>query len=244
MKFLTTLTICLLIPTMSQSIQAEEVKLTTADHQNVFGTFTAAKANNDKIVLLFHQARSNRHEYDTVAPVINKAGFDTLRIDQRSGGPMWGEENQTVKAAGKSTEYAEAYPDLQAAVDWAVSKKYKKIITVGSSYTAALNFHLAKRNSDHITAMASFSPGEYLGKNLSVAEAARGLKLPVYVTSGSQSDELKRADDILKNANIKQLTRHRPQAGVHGASTLRKDRNPKGCQENLADFMAFLESVK
>ncbi len=243
MKFLITFTICLLIPAMSQSIRAEEVELTTSDHQKVFGTFTAAKANNDKIVLLFHQARSNRHEYDTVAPLIIDAGYDTLRIDQRSGGPMWGEENQTVKAAGKSTEYAEAYPDLQAAVDWAVSKKYKTIITVGSSYTAALNFHLAKRNREHIAAIACFSPGEYLGEDMSVAEAARGLKLPVYVTSGSQSDELKRADDILKNAQIKQLTRHRPKTGVHGVSTLRKDRNPKGYQENLAHFMQFLRSL-
>ncbi len=243
MSVSTMLSACFLLFAMTLSINAEEIKLTATDGKPIFGTFTAAKASNDKIVLLFHQARSNRHEYDTVAPVINKAGFDTLAIDQRSGGPMWGEVNQTVEAAGKSTEYAEAYPDLQAAVDWAVSKKYKTIITVGSSYTAALNFHLAKKNSDHITAMASFSPGEYLGKDLSVAKAARGLKLPVYVTSGSQSDELQRADDILKNANIKQLTRHRPKTGVHGASTLRKDRNPKGYQENLTHFMQFLNSL-
>jgi len=243
MSISTMLSACFLLFAMTVTLDAKEIKLTATDGKPIFGTFTAAKANNNKIVLLFHQARSNRHEYDTVAPVINKAGFDVLRIDQRSGGPMWGEENQTVNAAGKSTEYAETFPDLQAAVDWAVSKKYKTIITVGSSYSAALNFHLAKRNSDHITAMASFSPGEYLGRGWSVAKAAKGLKMPVYVTSGSQNDELKRADDILKNANIKQLTRHHPKVGVHGASTLRKDRNPKGYQENLAHFMKFLNSL-
>ncbi len=233
----------LLVIAMTVTAKAEEMKLTATDGKPIWGTFTAAKPNNDKIVILFHQARSNRHEYDPVVPVINKAGYDTLRIDQRSGGTMWGKENQTVKAAGRSTEYVEAYPDLQAAVDWAVSKKYKNIITVGSSYSAALNFHLAKRNSDHITAIACFSPGEYLGRDWSVAKAAIGLKIPVYVTSGSQSDELQRLDDIVNHANIQHLTRHRAKMGVHGASTLRKDRNPGGYQENLAHFMKFLESL-
>ena len=225
------------------------LKLKAADGNAVFATFTAAAPANDKIVLLFHQARSNRHEYDTIIAEINKAGFDTLATDQRSGGPMWDEQNLTVKANGKSTEYPDAFPDLQASVDWAVTKqdgkpKYKTIVTVGSSYSAALNFILAKKNGNKITAFASFSPGEYLGRKWSVAASAKGLEMPVYVTSGSDADELQRADDILKNAGLKKLTRHKPTTGVHGASTLRKDRNPKGYEENLKHFLAFLKSVK
>lgn len=223
---------------------AEVVKLSTSDNKSVFGSLNKAKEKNDKIVLLFHQARSNRHEYDPIFPLINKEGFDTLAIDQRSGGRMWGKENLTVKANGKSTDYASALPDLQAAVDWAVKRKYKTIITVGSSYTAALNFVLAKQNSNKISAIASFSPGEYLGKKWSVAKEAKGLTMPVYVTSGSAKKEIQMANDILKNAQLKQLTRHKPSSGVHGASTLREKRNPKGYKANREDFMKFLKLQK
>ncbi len=244
MTFARCFTAGLLILVAMTSSNAEELKLTAHDGKIVFATFSKASAGNDKIVLLFHQARSNRHEYDPIVPPINQAGFDTLAIDQRSGGSMWGKENQTVKVAGKSTDYVRAFADLQAAVDWAVAKNYKTIVTVGSSYSAALNFFLAKRNSDKITAMASFSPGEYLSGKWRVAKAANGLQMPVYVTSGADAKELQRVDDILKHAKVKQLTRHKPTAGVHGASTLRKDRNSKGYQANLTHFLTFLKSLK
>ena len=236
--------LCLLSLLVPLNACASDVKLKTSDGRVVYGDFKQAKPNNDRIVLLFHQARSNRHEYDPIAPAINKIGFDTLAIDQRSGGNMWGETNQTVAAAGNSTGYTEAFPDLQAAVDWAVAKKYKTIVTVGSSYSSALNFFLAKKNADKITAMASFSPGEYLGGGeWTVANAAKGLKMAVYVTSASSDQERASVDAIVSEAGIKRLTRAKPTSGVHGASTMRRDRNPRGYQENLAHFIAFLKSL-
>ncbi len=241
-----TLTTFVLLLTITLSANAQDLKLTTSDNKIVFGICNPAqsKRKSDKIVILFHQARSNQNEYDPIYRLINKEGFDTLTIDQRSGGKMWKHHNRTVVRNGKSTDYASALPDLQAAVDWAVNKKYKTIITVGSSYTAALNFVLAKQNSDKISAIASFSPGEYLGRSWTVSNEAKGLTMPVYVTSGSAKQEIQSADGILNKANLKNLTRHKPSHGVHGASTLREDRNPRGYKENLAHFLKFLKSVK
>lgn len=217
------------------------VTLTAADDVKVFGTLSTAKEDNDRIILLFHQARSNRHEYDPIAPQLNELGFDTLAIDQRSGGTMWEHDNETVKALGDSTEYLYALPDLQAAVDWAVEKNYKTIVTVGSSYSAALSFILAKSNADELTAIASFSPGEYLGKPDLVKDAAAEVKLPVYVTAGAEEDEQSRVDEVLSRTDADKIVRHKPTAGVHGASTLREDKNEAGAAENFAEFKAFLE---
>ena len=48
------------------------------------------------VILLFHQAGSNRGEYAEIAPRLNELGFHALAIDQRSGGKRWGFENETV----------------------------------------------------------------------------------------------------------------------------------------------------
>ncbi len=138
-----------LVATMSATVYASatEITFSAADGQRVFATYTRAKTPTKKVVLLFHQASSNRHEYDPIAPELNAAGFDTLAIDQRSGGKKWGHSNKTVDAMGHSASYSEAYPDLQGALTWAIDQKYTTIISVGSSYSASLNLILASENA-------------------------------------------------------------------------------------------------
>ena len=156
---------------------------------------------------------------------------------------MWEHDNQTVQEIGESQQYLYALPDLQAAVDWAVQQEYKTIITVGSSYSAALNFILAPANADSLTAIVSFSPGEYLGSPNLVKDAAADIKLPVYVTAGSDAKEQSQVDEVLSKTKSDKITRHKPGVGVHGASTLRDDRNPDGAIANLSDFRKFLKST-
>ncbi len=224
--------------------RGEEITVQAKDGQKVFGTYMQAKATNDRVILLYHQAKSNRHEYAPITPELNKLGFDTLAIDQRSGGEMWGHTNETVKARGQSTSYVEAYPDLQASVDWAVNKKYKTIVCVGSSYSAALNFLLAKDNDGKLTAIASFSPGEYLGKKDLVKDAAKQVKIPVYVTAGSTKEEEARVDEVLSKMESKEkVVCHKAGHGVHGASTLREDKNKEGAKENFDQFKKFLQKI-
>lgn len=220
-----------------------EITFSAADGEPVFATHARAKTPTKKIVLLFHQAGSNRHEYDPIAPELNAAGFDTLAVDQRSGGRKWGHPNKTVDAMGHSASYSQAYPDLQGALTWAIDQKYTTIIAVGSSYSASLNVVLASENPRRLTAGASFSPGEYFPDKDRIKNAASKVRIPYYVTAGTQANEEGRVDEVLslvKSANVK---RFRADFGVHGASTLRADANPNRYRKNLEHFMVFLNTV-
>ncbi|MDH3670673.1 MAG: alpha/beta hydrolase [Gammaproteobacteria bacterium] len=220
-----------------------EIAFSAADGARVFATHARAKTPTKKIVLLFHQAGSNRHEYDPITPELNEAGFDTLAVDQRSGGRKWGHPNKTVDAMGHSASYAQAYPDLQGALTWAIDQRYTAIIAVGSSYSASLNFLLASENPHRLTAGASFSPGEYFPDKDRVKRAASKVKIPYYVTAGAHASEEQRVGEVLSLVNSANVKRYRANSGVHGASTLRADVNPNGYRKNLEHFKEFLTTV-
>ena len=220
-----------------------EIAFSAADGERVFATHARAKTPSKKIVLLFHQAGSNRHEYDPITPELNAAGFDTLAVDQRSGGRKWGYPNKTVDAMGYSASYSQAYPDLRGALTWAIDQRYTTIISVGSSYSASLNFVLASENPHRLTAGASFSPGEYFPDKDRIKDAVSKVKIPYYVTASAQANEEERVDEVLSLVSSASVKRYRANSGVHGASTLRADANPNGYRKNLEHFMVFLSTV-
>lgn len=228
--------------TKPTAIAGKNITFKVADGEVVYGTITRAKPDNHRILLLFHQAGANRHEYDPLISDFNAAGFDTLAIDQRAGGERWGFANKTVAQRGVSATYHQAYPDLEGALYWAQQEDYKIIITVGSSYSAALNVILAKEHPKDITAIATFSPGEYLDDADAIKKAAAQVRLPFYVTAEPNLGE-QRVDEVLRNFKGDNLTRYQPKAGVHGASTLVRERNPKGYRENREQFMSFLKTT-
>jgi hypothetical protein len=59
----------------------QSVTLTAQDGTKVFGTYYPAPNVSAPIILLFHQAGSNRWEYTPIAPVLNSANFSSLAID-------------------------------------------------------------------------------------------------------------------------------------------------------------------
>ena len=102
------------------------------------------------------------------------------------------------------------------------------------------------RNEDVIehAGILAFSPGEYLAGASSVRSAAAQLSIPIFVTSAKESGEVAQAKAILDAAAARQKVQFVPNiAGVHGSSTLRSDRNPKGADENWAAVKAFLASL-
>jgi dienelactone hydrolase len=144
----------------------------------------------ETLILLFHQAGSNRGEYATIGPALATLGFNALAIDQRSGGNAWGRTNETVKRLGKSTGYDEALLDLEAALQWAESSgQTGSIIVWGSSYSAALVFLLAAEHRNEIKAILAFSPGEYLRGSATVRKAAAQVSIPIFVTSAKDPKE-------------------------------------------------------
>ncbi len=224
----------------SHAEQSGDLTLIKAsDNTRVYAHYYRAMNNNDKIALLFHQAGSNSMEYEPVLSAFHLAGFDTLAVDQRSGGERWGIENMTVRNLGASTEYTEAYPDLEAALNYAVKRKYKNILLIGSSYSASLAIVLASKNPDKVTAVAAFSPGEYFADKDLIKTAASILQVPLYITGAG--NEIRRVEEVIVRAGDNDVTYYHPAYSVHGASTLRNDKNPEGYKANQENFSQFLK---
>jgi alpha-beta hydrolase superfamily lysophospholipase len=231
--------IALLLPVLA--FAAEPVTLHSADQVQIFGTLSTSRPHNDKVLLLFHQARASRHEYDSLIAGFNQLGYDTLAIDQRFGGDLFGGHNQTVNALGKSADYLDAVPDLDAALAWARGQRYGKIVAVGSSYSSALVILLAAKHPPGLTAIASFSPGEYFDDKNLMKHAAAKVTVPFYITT--DPDEAANVVEVLNKAHGNNIVQYQPAAGVHGASTLVAARDPKGFAANLKSFEQFLIRV-
>ena len=226
-------------------VAMENVSFAASDQVEVFADYYSAGTKTKPLLLLFHQAGSNRAEYEQIAPTLVALGFNAVAIDQRSGGEMWGRDNETVRHLYKSSSYYEALRDLEAALKWAESSGHSGPIAVwGSSYSAALVFVLAAMHPREINALLTFSPGEYLDGPSDVRNAAARLSLPVFVTSAKSKDEIDAARTILKATTSSEKTQFVPRVeGVHGSSTLRRDRNPRGADENWAAVKKFLMQV-
>jgi dienelactone hydrolase len=220
----------------------DAISFAASDRVQVFADYYSAGSKAKPLILLFHQAGSNRREYATIGPRLVTLGFNALAIDQRSGGDAWGRANETVKRLGKSTDYSEALPDLEAALQWAKSSGHAgQILVWGSSYSAALVFLLAAKHRREIKAILAFSPGEYLRGTATVRKAAAQVSIPIFVTSAKDPKEIAVAKSILEVSPSAEKTQFVPQiAGVHGSSTLREDQNPAGVEENWAAVKQFL----
>jgi dienelactone hydrolase len=221
---------------------AEPVTLKSADDVKIYGEYY--KAEHPKaLILLFHQAGSNRAEYATIAPRLVKEGYSALAIDQRSGGKLFGHPNETVTHLGHSAEYLAAEKDLEAALAWAGAQQLPVAIW-GSSYSSSLVFLVAGKHPSEVKAVLSFSPGEYLGTPNMVQTAAAKVSAPLYVTSAKDDDEIAAAKAIVGATASKSKTQFIPKiGGVHGSSTLRDDRNAKGSAENWTAVLGFLKTV-
>nr|WP_255569001.1 alpha/beta hydrolase [Neoroseomonas alba] len=228
--------------TAQEARAATEVTLQAADGVRVFGTHLAAEGRPRGTVLLFHMAGSNRGEYATIAPELAHRGFDSLAIDQRSGGPAWGRRNETVAALGHATDFAAALPDLDIAFTWAAARPGRGPVLIwGSSYSAALVFLLAARRPG-VAAMLAFSPGEYL-QGVSVRDAAARVTCPAFVTSSSDAPEIAAATQLVAALRGTPRRQYRPAIGQHGSQTLRSDRNPRGAAAGWEAVGAFLDEV-
>ena len=225
---------------------SEPVTLTASDGVKVYGDFYPAARESAPYILLFHQAGSNRAEYAPIAPRLVKLGFNCLAIDQRSGGDMFGQTNETVAHIGHNGDYLDALKDMEAALAWARARNHDaKVLVWGSSYSASLVFLLTEKHPEGIAGILSFSPGEYFADKNAVHGAASHVSIPIFVTSAKDPEEIDAAKSILAASPSKQKTQLIPRvAGVHGSSTLREDRDSKGADENWKAVDEFLATFR
>lgn len=220
----------------------QPVTLQADDGVKVFGNYYPAQ-DAKALILLFHQASSNKSEYATIAPRLVDAGYSALAIDQRSGGNMFGGRNRTVAELGRSAGYVDSKRDLAAALAWAEDKQLP-VVLWGSSYSASLLFLVAAESDAKVAGLMAFSPGEYFDGEDIVGRAAAKVTVPVFVTSAEDSEEIAAARAIFDAVASPRKTQFIPTSGgAHGSSTLISARNPRGAEENWRAALAFLEST-
>jgi alpha-beta hydrolase superfamily lysophospholipase len=155
------------------------VKFITDDNVWVYAdVYTVAKGKRAPIVLLFHQAGSNgRGEYAYHIPKLTEQGYNVLVVDQRTGGNQFGRSNRTVEGeSGEQYSYCDAYPDLEAALEYVIDEGYRgSRYAWGSSYSAALVLRLGMEHADELAGVVSFSPA--------VGSAMAPCSTTVYITN-------------------------------------------------------------
>jgi dienelactone hydrolase len=226
----------------ANSAQANSIPVRLQAQDGVLISALHYEASRPKaVILLFHQAGSSKAEYATIAPRLAADGYSALAIDQRSGGALYG-PNETASRLNRPATYEEAKLDLMAAYDWALSR-HLPILLWGSSYSAGLIFEVAAEHADQVSAILAFSPGEYLETEGEVTHAAARVRVPIYLTSSSDANEIQAGHAILSASPARIKTQFVPKFGVHGSSTLIEARNPKGAAENWDHVLAFLAAL-
>jgi dienelactone hydrolase len=221
------------------------VTLSAADGVTIYGRAWSATAADAPTILLFHQAGSSKSEYAPLGPRLAQLGYNALAIDQRSGGDLFTPTNETVQHLGRSESYPAVLPDMEAALAWAErAHPHAPVYVWGSSYSAALVFALAAKHPHEIAAVLAFSPGEYLDDKHFVRDAARKVRVPVFVDSAADPQEERNARAIFDAVPSRVKVDYVPQAGIHGSSTLREDRDPAGAAENWTAVTAFLAKLR
>ena len=226
------LTSCILIlfTAVSHASESSTISFKSADNLLITAdTYFSHPASTTPIVVLFHQAGSSRGEYNEIAPRLNQLGFNCIAVDLRSGEYSRGKDNETAIRAGNaglSTNYADALPDLIAALQY-TREKYNnsKVIAWGSSYSASLVLKVAGDHPQLVDGVLAFSPGEYfahVGKSKTwIQDSAKNIKAPTFITSSK--NEVSDWSPIYEAIGATNKHNFIPEtAGKHGSKALWK----------------------
>ncbi len=181
----------LLWPLIGISQDAQTIKFPSTDGLELTADVYMVHDKSAPLILLFHQARWSRGEYQEIAPKLTMLGFNCIAVDLRSGGEVNGIKNESfnkAQQAMKPTKYVNSYIDIEAAVSYAQDYYAEgKLIIWGSSYSSALVLKYAGDNTEKVDGVLSFSPGEYFssqGKSKTwITESASKINQPVFITS-------------------------------------------------------------
>jgi len=197
------------------------------------------------VILLCHQARYNKYEYDSIAPALTAMGFNCIATDQRSGGVLFEQPNETfdrATEAGKPTDYLDAEQDIVAAIDYAYEKFQQPVILWGSSYSSTLALYEGVKN-DKVGAVISFSPGNYFAEEKgSLIDLLEGFEKPYFVTS-SLEEAPGTVELLAKAPKGEQQLQFTPEGtGYHGSKALWNGQ--EGGEEYWTAIKSFLGGMQ
>ncbi len=200
----------------------ESIEFDAADGLTISGNLYEVE-NPEKVILLCHQARFNKFEYEGIAQRLNEMGYTCLAIDQRSGGPIANRANETnIRAIkqGLGVDYLDAQADIKAGIKYLNDKYEMKIIVWGSSYSSTLILYEYCKNK-HVEGAISFSPGNYFEEDLGslVPMIAKSDK-PLFLTSSKREKDQVAVLIENKELNDKQVQFVPEGSGHHGSRAL------------------------
>jgi len=246
----TGLGLCLLFGALlcpSASSGQSSIRTVTTDGVTIHGDLHDTGLDAEApLVVLFHQGGSSgRGEYGPIVPWLNDLGYRAVVFDQRSGGEVHGVANRTLNGLDPSipSDYCDAYPDLQAALDYVVSRSLsQRPIIWGSSYSGALVFRLAAENPDRVAGALAFSPASGPPMADCLARGWVGdisVPLAVFRPSSEMDRESAQAQrDLVIDAGLDFF--EFPE-GVHGSSMLVDDRTGQdmtSARDSVASWLA------
>ena len=228
------------------SIQYVHAQLKVTFHSLDDVTVTAdwyPVSSESQTILLCHQNGFSRGEYNETARKLNTFGFNCLAIDQRVGNEINGVKNETAadaKEKKKALTFINAEQDIVAAINWIYEKYHRRIIIIGSSYSASLALKIANENG-HIFAAVAFSPGEYFEEKNFIASKVSGLKKPVLLTSSKSeaAGVTELSKDIVSYIKVQFIPKG---DGDHGSKVLWSTA-PEN-QDYWAALLSFLNRMK
>jgi pimeloyl-ACP methyl ester carboxylesterase len=227
----------------------QEVVFSAADSVKLFADVHWLREDHQgPLILLFHQAgASARGEYAPIIPRLLDHGFSVLALDQRSGGTRFDGVNRTVQALpeGESFSYCDAYPDLEAALRYAIEQGNEgPRIAWGSSYSAALVIRLAAEHPENLAGVLAFSPasGPTMGE-CSPELYAQEVKTRVLVLRPQSEMESAPAVQQLDSFKTLGFQTYAAAHGVHGSSMLVSSRVEGNVEDNWKAVEDFLDEV-
>lgn len=230
----------------------EEVIFKTEDGVKVFADlYVVEKGDRAPVVMLFHQAMSNgRAEYAYHIPRLVEAGYNVLVVDQRSGGGLFGGENRTAERDGGEYSYCDAYPDLEAALDFVTDRGFREgCYAWGSSYSASLVLRLGMERGDDLSGIVSFSPAlgsammpcsttVYITEN----QVPAFIAIPASEVSRYQGKKKRKQRKLAAAAADYVDEMYVAKNGIHGASMLVPDRVGGDVEPHWRAVMAFMKN--
>lgn len=224
---------------------AEQLEFDALDGVRIFGDlYTSEAGRSAPVILLFHQAGSDaRGEYAGIAARLQDNGYNVIAIDQRSGGTRLGGVNRTVVELGQEDiGYCEAYPDLQAALDYAREAGFDGPLAVwGSSYSAGLVFQLGAENRDEVDAILGFSPasGGPMA-DCSLLPFLADLDVPALALRPQRETEIESVQEQLRQFKANGVEIYVADPGVHGSSMLNAERVGASTETTWQVVLQFL----
>lgn len=222
-----------------------QVKFQSTDDLVITADYYPSGNTKDRYVLMFHQGGSSRAEYREIAPKLKNLQYNCLAVDLRVGDELNFVQNETAKRAeakGLSQNYIDARADIEKAIEYAYNKTNKRVILMGSSYSASLCLLVARFNPK-VQGVIAFSPGEFFRPDIILTKHLKIFDKPTFIACSQREQDF--AKQITVGLTPENKTIFVPSDGKcpHGAKALWAS-NPNSREIWLALTMFFNQLKK